>query len=126
MDNKRRDTRKPLGERPWDCNPLAIYCRNDHLLAFYEADWRFDARRLSGHAPAACYKCDPPTYMMVVFAKVDGMAVATVYAISLACWEEWTNGNEPSPETSELLYRLRDPHGHSHNPYWQPSTSRRR
>jgi hypothetical protein len=112
--------------RPWDCDALAILCENDHLLAFYLADWRFDLRRVSGHAFAACHKCKPPTYMLVVFAKVDGLANVTVYPLHEQSYREWSNGDEPTIGTSELLYRVKDPEGRSHNPDWRPATVRRK
>jgi hypothetical protein len=125
MASPDKGPRIPQAERPWDCNPIALLCRQDHLLRFYLTEWRFDLRRLSGHAFAACHECAPPSYMMIVLAKVDGLAVATVYPIGKESYDEWERGEEPSPPTSELLYRLKDPQGRSHNPYWRPATTRR-
>jgi hypothetical protein len=112
--------RVQLGQTPWHCDPQGIICEHDHLFAFYKAGYRADFRRLSGHAFFQCRECDPPTYFAAVWGKLDGIATVTCYAIDRASYEEWDKGDEPSPQTPELLYRLRDPSGRSHNPSWRP------
>lgn len=118
--------RVPLGATPWSCDPNAILCQDgDHLLAFYKTGYRADWRRISGHTFLQCVECDPPTFFCAVFGKVDGMATVTCYPIDKASFDEWDKGDEPTPPTPELLYRLRDPSGRRHNPHWQPPRNRR-
>lgn len=117
--------RVPLAQAPWSCDPNAITCKDDHLFAFYKAGYRGDFRRMSGHAFLECRECSPSTYFVAVFGKVDGIATVTCYPLNKESFDEWDRGAEPSPETSELLYRLQDPNGRSHNPYWRPHRPRK-
>lgn len=109
-----------LGQTPWMCDPNAIICMHDHLWAHYKADYRGDFKRLSGHAFLECRLCAPPTQFLAVFAKIDGIASTTCYALDKPSFDFWNTSPDPTPSTPELLYLVRDPHGRSHNPYWRP------
>lgn len=118
MARAERD-RAPLGTTPWVCDPNFILCSEEHLLTLYKTGYRADLRRLNGHAFFECRECEPPTYFFARFsAAPDPMVMC--YAISRESYLEWDRGDDPTPPTPELLYRLRDPHGRSHNPYWRP------
>lgn len=119
MSRAERD-RVPLARQPWVCEPNFIVCSDDHLLALYKAEYRGDFRRLSGHTFLECRDCKPSTYFLAVFAKIDGLATVTCYDLNQPSFIEWDRGNDPTPSTPELLYRLRDREGRSHNPYWRP------
>lgn len=112
--------RVPLAALPWVCDPNFILCREEHLLTLYKTGYRADLRRISGHAFFECRECAPPSYFLASISKMDGLATVTCYAIDRPSWEEWDKGSEPTPQTPELLYRLKDPDGRSHNPYWRP------
>jgi hypothetical protein len=116
--------RVPVGTAVWVCDPNFITCNphgegREHLLAFYEAGYRADLRRLNGHAFLECRQCKPPSFMFAVFTAVPSPMV-TLYAIDQASYDEWIRTGEGTPSTPEMLYRLRDPQGRSYNPYWRP------
>ncbi len=115
--------RLPLGQRPWHCDPNAIVCEHEHLLAFYKAGYRADLRRLVGHAFLECRDCKEQfgrsTYFLALFVR-DPSPLVLCYPLSKESFDEWDKTNEPTPPSGELLYRLRDPQGRSHNPYWRP------
>lgn len=110
--------RVPLGQTPWHCDPNAIVCQSDHLLAFYKAGYRADLRRLGGHAFMQCRECEPATYFLALFVR-EPSPMVICYAISRESYDEWDKTAESTPPTPELLYRLRDPAGRSHNPYYR-------
>ncbi|MDB4876443.1 MAG: hypothetical protein JWM41_2889 [Gemmatimonadetes bacterium] len=104
----------------WHCDPQGIVCQHDHLLAFYEAGYRADLRDMIGHAFLQCRKCDPPTQFLAVFCR-DPSPLVLCYALSKDSFVEWDKRPGRTPPTGELLYRLRDPQGRSHNSGWRPA-----
>lgn len=112
--------RVPLAAAPWHCDPNFIVCRDDHLFTLYKAGYRADLRRLSGHSFFECRECSPSSYFLAVFMSHPS-PIVLCYSIDKASFLEWDKTNEMTPPTPELLYRLRDPAGRSHNPYWRPS-----
>lgn len=117
--------RVPLGRPVWHCEPQAITCVNEHLLAFYEAGYRADFRNMSGHAFLQCQKCSPATFFLALFMR-DPSPLVICYGLSKESYTEWDRRTEPTPGTGELLYLLRDPEGRSHNPLWRPAKPRQR
>lgn len=113
-----RTERVPLGQRPWHCDPNAIICQNDHLMTLYKTGYRADLRRLAGHAFFQCRECDPNSYFLAIFCR-EPSPLVLCYALSKESFTEWDKSSEQTPPSGELLYRLRDPDGRSHNPYWR-------
>lgn len=125
MVSKGDGERIAVGTDIWHCDPNAIICQHgDHLLAFYDSGYRADLTRMNGHLFAKCVQCEPPCYFLGVFATLPSPMV-TCYRLSEASYREWDRSNDPTPPTSELLYRLRDPHGRSYNPNFRPANTRR-
>lgn len=121
---KSSSDRLPLGQAPWHCDPNAIVCEHgNHLLAYYKAGYRADMRRLTGHAFFECRDCKEESghssYFLAVFIR-DPSPLVLCYALDKPSFDEWDKSNEPTPPTAELLHRVRDPQGRSHNPYWRP------
>lgn len=118
--------RLPVSKRLWHCDPNAIICElGDHLLAFYESGYRADMTRLSGHMFAKCAQCAPHCHMLLVFSPLPS-PIVYCYRLSGESYTEWDRSQEPTPPTSELLYRVRDPDGRSFNPYWRPPSTTHR
>lgn len=116
--------RLPVATSIWHCDPNAIICVNDHLLAFYESGYRGDLRRMSGHAFFECRNCEPSTHFFALFTK-EPSPMVTCYQLSRQSFNEWDKNPHQTPPTPELLHRLKDPEGRSFNPYYHPPTSKR-
>lgn len=116
------DTETPKGSQrqPWHCYSNFVVCPNDHLLRYKSTNYTADMRRVSGHAFLCCVLCQPHTYFFANYVTTpDPMAIC--YEISKASFDEWDKGQDSTPTTPELLYRLRDPDGLSYNPKWRPA-----
>jgi hypothetical protein len=118
--------RVPVSTQNWQADANAIFCKSgDHLLAFYEAGFRGDMRRMTGHAFFQCRNCRPFSQFLAVFSKIDGLAEVRCYALNEESYKEWDSNQDATPPTPELLCKLRDPEGKSHNPYYLPPKPRR-
>lgn len=116
--------RRHVATSIWHCDPNAIVCPNDHLLAFYRTGYRGDLRRVAGHAFFECRECEPFTRFLILFIK-DPSPMAVCYLLSKESFDEWNTSSEQTPPTPELLYRLTDPEGKSYNPHWRPPRNQR-
>lgn len=108
--------RQPIGTN-WHCYSDFVHCQHDHLLLYHEYGFRGNRRHLNGPELFECRKCTPSSFFIAVFVSKPS-PMAFCYALAKESYVYW-DAQEEFPEIPELLHRLRDPEGRSHNPYWR-------
>lgn len=106
----------------WVCYPDFVHCPDEHLLLDYPSGFRVSRRHLNGPALMVCRACATPTYFLAIY-KSGASGYVSCHLITKD-QHDALDAQETFPEIPELLHRLTDPAGHSHNPYWRPPRPR--
>ena len=119
-------TASPEVRTQWVAHPNYLVCPQGHLLRHFEKGegpargWRGDLRHLAGHAFFRCNTCQPVSFFFAVFVR-EPSPIVLGYLIAEEDFRWWQgDGGQVTLPTLEMLHRLHDPTGRSHNPEWRP------